>query len=73
MLTLFFGSPGHARSPTSSGSIGTRFRDVLLRRCSSAGFYLPPSPFEACFLSLAHSENDVDEAIAAADEVLRET
>jgi glutamate-1-semialdehyde 2,1-aminomutase len=36
------------------------------------GFYLPPSPFEALFLSLAHSESDVDDFLAAADEVLRE-
>ena len=27
------------------------------------GFYLPPSPFEACFISLAHSEDDIDDLI----------
>ena len=37
------------------------------------GFYLPPSPFEAMFLSLAHGEEDVDEFLSAAEDVLRHT
>jgi glutamate-1-semialdehyde 2,1-aminomutase len=30
------------------------------------GVFLPPSQFEAMFVSLAHSDADVDEVIAAA-------
>jgi glutamate-1-semialdehyde 2,1-aminomutase len=36
------------------------------------GVYLAPSPFEALFLSSAHSEADIDEVLAAAREVLGE-
>ena len=34
------------------------------------GFYLPPSQFEAAFLSLAHGEADVDGVAEAATEAL---
>ena len=36
-----------------------------------AGIYLPPSQFEAAFLSAAHTQQDVEETIAAAREALR--
>jgi glutamate-1-semialdehyde 2,1-aminomutase len=29
------------------------------------GIYLPPSQFEACFVSAAHAEKDFDKTIAA--------
>ncbi|MBU1194661.1 MAG: glutamate-1-semialdehyde 2,1-aminomutase [Proteobacteria bacterium] len=34
------------------------------------GVYLAPSQFEACFVSLAHSEADIDQTIAAARQVM---
>jgi len=34
------------------------------------GVYLAPSPFEAGFMSLAHTDADVDAAVAAAHDVL---
>jgi glutamate-1-semialdehyde 2,1-aminomutase len=34
------------------------------------GVYLPPSQFEAIFMSAAHTENDIQKTIAAAEEVL---
>jgi glutamate-1-semialdehyde 2,1-aminomutase len=34
------------------------------------GFYLAPSPFEALFLSSAHTETDIEDTLAAAEEVL---
>jgi len=33
--------------------------------------YLPPSQFEAAFISLAHSEAEIDDTVNAAREVLR--
>jgi glutamate-1-semialdehyde 2,1-aminomutase len=36
------------------------------------GVYLPCSQFEALFVSAAHSDADIDEAIAAAREALRQ-
>jgi glutamate-1-semialdehyde 2,1-aminomutase len=41
-----------------------RFFHAMLDR----GFYLPPAQFEALFLSLAHTEADVDGTVAAAGE-----
>jgi glutamate-1-semialdehyde 2,1-aminomutase len=43
-----------------------RFFHAMLDR----GFYLPPAQFEALFLSLAHTEADVDRTVAAAAEAL---
>jgi glutamate-1-semialdehyde aminotransferase len=40
----------------------------MLRR----GIYLPPAPFEALFVSIAHSNADIDEAIAAFDDWARQ-
>jgi glutamate-1-semialdehyde 2,1-aminomutase len=34
------------------------------------GVYLPPAQFEAAFVSLAHTERDIDETVAAAAAVL---
>ena len=31
------------------------------------GVWLPPSQFEACFLSLAHTEKDIEKALKAAE------
>jgi len=69
MWTLFFGVDRvenftHARACDTKAY--ARFFHGMLER----GFYLPPSQFEAAFLSLAHSEADIDEATAAAAEVL---
>jgi glutamate-1-semialdehyde 2,1-aminomutase len=43
-----------------------RFFHAMLER----GIYLPPSQFEAAFISLAHSKADVEQTIAAARESL---
>lgn len=45
-----------------------RFFNAMLAR----GVYLAPSQFEAAFISLAHSEADIDATIAAADAALAE-
>jgi glutamate-1-semialdehyde 2,1-aminomutase len=43
-----------------------RFHGALL----DAGVWLPPSQFEAAFLSIAHTQGDIDNTIAAAREAL---
>jgi glutamate-1-semialdehyde 2,1-aminomutase len=35
------------------------------------GVYLPPAQFEAAFVSLAHSEGDIDETVRAALDALK--
>ena len=69
MFTFFF----TARQVTDWQSASTcdtakfgRFHGALL----DAGVWLPPSQFEAAFLSIAHTQGDVDDTIAAAREAL---
>jgi glutamate-1-semialdehyde 2,1-aminomutase len=71
MLTLFFA----ARSPSDyasakaadTGRYSRFFRGMLER-----GVYLPPSQFEAWFLSAAHTVRDVDRTVAAARAAMKE-
>lgn len=64
MLTLFFGparvaAPEHARG--SDRERFSRFFHGMLAR----GVYLPPSQFEALFVSLAHGADDIAATVAA--------
>ena len=64
MLTLFLGpdrvaTPDQARA--SDRDRFARFFHGMLAR----GVYLPPSPFEALFVSLAHGEDDIAATVAA--------
>ncbi len=71
MLTPFFSAEPvrDAESATRADrtAYATFFHALLAR-----GIYVPPSPFEAWFLSAAHTPADVDRTIAAAREALRE-
>lgn len=72
MLTLFFREPPVRNHHDATGSDAERFRRFfhgLLRR----GVYWPASPFEATFLSYAHSAADVDEIAEAAAAAIRES
>jgi glutamate-1-semialdehyde 2,1-aminomutase len=65
MFTLFFGIAGAANLAEVERADRERFRRFFFGMLDR-GFYLPPSPFEAGFLSLAHTDADVDEFLAAA-------
>jgi len=69
MWTLFFGADAvrSARDlpKVDAAMFGKFFQGMLAR-----GVYLPPSAFEAAFISLAHSEEDIEATLRAADEVL---
>jgi glutamate-1-semialdehyde 2,1-aminomutase len=71
MLTGFF-CPGpvtdYVSALTADRARYGRFFHLMLRR----GVYLAPSQFEAAFVSLAHSEADVDYTVDAAADALRE-
>jgi len=43
---------------------------VFYRMMLDQGVYLAPSQFEACFLSTAHSDSDIDQTIAAAEKAM---
>jgi len=76
MLTPFFLSP--AQAGTATGQALNNYADVLL--CDTAayakffrvmlerGIMLPPSQFEAWFISTAHTEGDIDQTLDAAKE-----
>ena len=70
MITLFFcAGPvvDYATAKASDTRLFGRFFHEMLKR----GVYLPPAQFEAAFVSLAHTEADIDETAAAATEALR--
>lgn len=53
---------------TADTKLYSRYFHGMLRR----GHYLAPSQFETGFMSLAHSDADIDSTIAAAEEAMRE-
>jgi len=67
MFTWFFTpdpvTDWDSASKSDTAAFGRFFRAML-----DAGIYLPPSQFESAFLSAAHSEEDVQETVAAAKE-----
>ncbi|MFQ5410665.1 MAG: glutamate-1-semialdehyde 2,1-aminomutase [Phycisphaerae bacterium] len=71
MLTLFFGTSRVSHFLDAAGADHDRFArffQAMLRR----GVHLPPSGYEAWFLSLAHDKDAVDATLAAAGESLGE-
>ncbi len=71
MFTLFFtGAPvfDYASATSSDTSLFARFFHGMLRR----GIYLPPSQYEAWFVSTSHSQTEITRTLAAADETFAE-
>jgi glutamate-1-semialdehyde 2,1-aminomutase len=71
MMTLFFAEGpvtgyGSARS-SDTGRFARYFKGMLAR-----GVSLPPSQFEALFVSTAHTADDVSRTVSAAGEALKE-
>jgi glutamate-1-semialdehyde 2,1-aminomutase len=65
MFTWFF-TPGPVTDWTSATKCDTAAFGRFFRAMLDKGVYLPPSQFEAVFLSAAHTERDVHQTIAAA-------
>jgi glutamate-1-semialdehyde 2,1-aminomutase len=70
MWTVFFGVAQVANADDARQCDREFFRRWF-HGMLEEGFYLPPSPFEAAFLSLAHTEAEIDATVAAAKRVLR--
>ncbi|MCD9185862.1 MAG: glutamate-1-semialdehyde 2,1-aminomutase [Pyrinomonadaceae bacterium] len=69
MFTLFFTNADVLDFDTaklSDTSKFTKFFNSMLEN----GVYLPPSQFEACFLSITHSQEDLDATLAAFEKSL---
>jgi glutamate-1-semialdehyde 2,1-aminomutase len=65
MLTLFF-HDGPVKSWNEAKQADTRRFASFHRGLTERGVYWPPSQFEAAFVSLAHTESDVEATLAAA-------
>jgi glutamate-1-semialdehyde 2,1-aminomutase len=67
MFTWFFNNE-QVTDWTSASKSDTAAFGRFHRAMLNAGVYLPPSQFEAAFLSAAHTDQDVSETVAAARE-----
>ena len=64
MFTLFF-NKNHVTDFDSAGASDTARYARYFRSMLEAGIYLPPSQFEACFISTEHKPSDFDKTIQA--------
>lgn len=71
MFTWFFNAEPvtdwESSSKSDTAAFGKFFRGML-----DSGIYLPPSQFEAAFLSAAHSDEDISKTIDASRQALQE-
>lgn len=71
MFTLFFTDKtvvdANSARTADTGRFGRFFREMLDR-----GIYLAPSQFEACFVSTAHGEKEIEKTINAARKAFKE-
>jgi len=65
MFTWFF-APGPVTAWESAAKSDTEAFGRFFRAMLENGVYLPPSQFEAAFLSAVHAEQDIERTIAAA-------
>jgi glutamate-1-semialdehyde 2,1-aminomutase len=70
MLTPFF-TEQRVRDYRSAVSSDTAAFGVFFREMLRRGVYLPPSQFEAWFISAAHTRRDIEKTIAAAREAMK--
>jgi glutamate-1-semialdehyde 2,1-aminomutase len=71
MLTLFMTDRG-VRNFEDAQACDTERYGALFRHLLECGIYVAPSQFEAMFVSLAHSDEDVDRTVEAAGELSRD-
>lgn len=71
MITVFFGVE-QVRDYTSAVSCDTAMFARYFHGMLERGMYLPPSQFEAAFVSLAHGEAEIDETVFAATQVMQQ-
>lgn len=70
LLTVFFGV-SQVRDYATATRSDTKMFARYFQRMIERGIYLPPSQFEAMFISLAHGEAEIQETIAAAKEACK--
>jgi glutamate-1-semialdehyde 2,1-aminomutase len=65
LLTLFF-APGPITDYATAKTADTARFGAFFRKMRDRGVFLPPSQFEAMFVSLAHTDEDIETIVAAA-------
>ena len=70
MMTCFF-REGEVKNFTDASASDTERYGAFWREMLKRGVYLAPSQFEAAFVSLAHTEEEIDLTIEAAREAFR--
>ena len=71
MYSIFFG-PEQVTNGTQAMTTDRAVADKMIRYMLAQGVYLPPSALEVSFLSLAHTDEDVDRLIDAYEGFFRE-
>ncbi|HVE56650.1 MAG TPA: glutamate-1-semialdehyde 2,1-aminomutase, partial [Pyrinomonadaceae bacterium] len=71
MLTLFFTDQKVTDFDSAKTSDTQKFAKYFNSMLEN-GIYLPPSQFEACFVSIAHTQTDLDETIKANYQAIKE-
>jgi glutamate-1-semialdehyde 2,1-aminomutase len=71
LVTMFFGRDSITDADEARRCDTAKFA-TYFHRMLERGIYLPPSQFEAMFLSLAHSSADINATVNAARESLRD-
>ncbi len=72
LLTMFIGENNVTDAESARRCDSKRFARIF-HRLLERGIYVPPSQFEAMFVSIAHGKAEIDRTIEAADEALRAT
>lgn len=70
MFALFFSNEPVVDLATATASDTSAFRSVF-HYCLDHGVYLPPSPFETCFISTAHEGTAIDRACTVLADAIR--
>lgn len=70
MFTLFF-TNGKVVDFDSAKTSDTKLFAAFFNQMLESGIYLPPSQFEACFVSAAHNKRDFDKTIEAVRSALK--
>jgi len=70
LLSCFFTGQAVRDFSTAVTSDTGRYK-IFFQSMLQQGIYLPPSQFEAWFISAAHSEEDINKTVEAGEQALR--
>lgn len=71
MMTLFFTSGASVNNAYDARCVNKKVFAAYFHEMLKRGVYLPPSPFEAFFVSAAHTDEHINQTLNAASEALR--